>query len=78
MFSTITKIWLFVVAAVVLALSLLFSAVLFISILALLVVSLPYFLYLKWKAKKELDNINQEWIDVEFTCETEKKLKDRF
>jgi Flp pilus assembly protein TadB len=78
MFSFLTKIWLFLLVAAVLAISLLFSVFLFAAVLVIAVITIPYVYYVKWKAKKEVEKIEKDWIEAEYTCEPEKKLKDRF
>jgi len=78
MFSIITRIWLFLILAAVLALSLVFSVFLFAAILIISVITIPYFYYIKWKSKKEMGKIEKDWIEVEYTCETDKQIKDKF
>ncbi len=78
MFSILTKIWIFLFVAAVLAISLVFSVFLFAAVLVIAAITIPYVYYLKWKAKKEMKKIEKDWIEVEYTCEPEKELKDKF
>jgi Zn-dependent membrane protease YugP len=71
----ITKLWLILLFATVLALSLIFSVFLFAAVLILALITVPYVFYLKWKAKKDLEEIEKEWIEAEYEWE-EKKMKE--
>ncbi|WP_457640409.1 hypothetical protein [Persephonella sp.] len=56
----ITKIWLFILAVVLISFSLFISFFLFIAVLAIILVTVPYFMYIRYRAKKEFDRHYRE------------------
>ncbi len=74
MFNVITKIWIFILLSVALVVSFTISIVLFIAVGIIILLTIPYYFYLKWKAKKELEKtfIDAEIIEIEV-----KKLRDK-
>lgn len=78
MFRFLTYLWIFAVVVIVIAVSITLSLFAFIIGLILLAITIPYFLYIRWKAKKELEELEKDFIDVEYEVEEPKKLKDKF
>jgi len=67
----ISKIWIFVVAVIVISLAIFVSFIFFIGAIILILISIPYIYYLKKKAEKEI-----EYYDVEYEITTKKQLED--
>lgn len=55
MFSFITKLWLFLLLIAILAIAFSISIIVLIGVGIVLLFTIPYILYLKWKAKKQLE-----------------------
>ncbi|HIE60100.1 MAG TPA: hypothetical protein EYH43_06495 [Persephonella sp.] len=55
MFSFITKLWLFLLLIAILAIALSISIIVLIWVGVVLLFTIPYVFYLKWKAKKQLE-----------------------
>jgi len=54
MFSFITKLWLFLLLVAILAIAFSISIIVLIGVGVVLLFTIPYVFYLKWKAKKAL------------------------
>ena len=53
----VTKVWFYIIAGLVLFASIFISALLFILVLTIILITIPYALYLNWKTKKELEEV---------------------
>ncbi|WP_457638794.1 hypothetical protein [Persephonella sp.] len=54
----ITKIWFYTLIAVLLISALFFSVFVFFVALVLILITVPYIFYIRWKAKKELEQFD--------------------
>jgi len=55
MFSFITKLWIFLLLIAILAIAFSISLIVLIGVGIILLFTIPYVFYLKWKAKKQLE-----------------------
>ncbi len=77
--NLITKIWVTLLIAVVLVISIFVSFFLFLGILFVALLTVPYMWYLQWKAKKELEKMNIEYEIIEIKeIEEGKRKKDEY
>ncbi len=51
--NLITKIWLFLLLSIIIALGIFVSVFFLVAIVFILIITVPYVLYIKWRAKKE-------------------------
>ncbi len=65
----ISKIWIFIVAVILISLAIFVSFIFFIAAIILILISIPYIYYLKKKAEKEI-----EYYDIEYEIITKKEL----
>ncbi len=63
--NLITKIWIFLVLGIVLLFSIFISFFLFLAVLVIVAITVPYILYIQWKAKKELEKVSKEYEIIE-------------
>ncbi len=77
--NLITKIWITLLIAVILVISIFISFFLFLGILFVVLLTVPYMWYLQWKAKKELEKMNIEYEIIEIKeIEEGKRKKDEY
>ncbi|SNZ02400.1 hypothetical protein SAMN06265182_0111 [Persephonella hydrogeniphila] len=55
--GVLTKIWFYFVLATVLIISFFISMFVFLAVLLIISITIPFALYLNWKAKKELEKM---------------------
>ncbi len=72
--NTFTKIWVFIVLGIALVVSIFISFFLFIAILLIALITVPYLWYIQWKTKKELEKMDVEYKVVEIK-KLEKEVK---
>ncbi|NPA52277.1 MAG: hypothetical protein GXO22_05235 [Aquificae bacterium] len=70
--NLITKIWIFLLASIIIVLGILVSIFFLVALLFIVIITVPYVLYLRWKAKKEFDRYYSD-IKIE-----KKYLKDNY
>ncbi len=77
--NLITKVWIAILIGIVLVFSIFISFFLFLAILSVTLITIPYILYLQWKAKKEIEKMNIEYevIDV-WEIDEGKKNRDEY
>ncbi len=68
----ITKLWIFLLVSIVVALGIFVSVFFLIAVLFILMITIPYVYYLKWKAKKEFEKY------YNYETRTRKMLEEKF
>ncbi len=63
--NLITRIWITLLIGVVLVFSIFISFFLFLAVLFVAIITIPYIWYLQWKTKKELEKMNVEYEIIE-------------
>ncbi|WP_456392580.1 hypothetical protein [Persephonella sp.] len=67
--SVFSKIWFYLVLAVVLLVSVFVSVFIFFAVLVVIALTVPYVLYLQWKARKAVE-------DIDIKTKVRKQLKE--
>ncbi len=70
--SLITRIWIFLLVSIIIALGIFVSIFFLVAVIFILAITVPYVLYMRWKAKKEFEKGYSD-IKIEF-----KSLKDNY
>ncbi len=63
--NLITKIWITLLIGVLLVFSIFISFFLFLAVLFVALITLPYIWYIQWKTKKELEKMDVEYEIIE-------------
>ncbi len=70
--NLITKIWILLLVSIIVALGIFVSVFFLIAVIFILMITVPYIYYLRWKAKKEFER----YYDVEKRKMLEEKTED--
>jgi len=70
--NIITKIWIFLLVSIIIALGIFVSVFFLIAVIFILMITVPYVYYLRWKAKKEFER----YYDIEKRKMLEERTED--